>query len=92
MSDRSWDRLSGLLIGASLGFIAGLLLAPDAGEETRNSVAKRAQGSLTQMRSTVVDASRTLASRSRSILRNGVSEIPLSDEQADLEPNGEPTA
>ena len=38
MNDRTWDRLSGLLIGAAIGVVAGILLAPSAGTDTRETI------------------------------------------------------
>lgn len=41
MNDRTWDRLSGLVVGAALGVLAGILLAPSAGAETRGSIKRK---------------------------------------------------
>ena len=55
MDDRSWDRFSGLIIGAALGFVAGILLAPSTGSETRQTIKKKTQGTLDQVSDSVRD-------------------------------------
>ena len=43
MNDNSKKVLQGLLIGAAAGVVAGLLLAPSAGKETRKKLADSAK-------------------------------------------------
>jgi len=43
MNDNSKKVLQGLLIGAAAGVVAGLLLAPSAGKETRQKIAGSAK-------------------------------------------------
>lgn len=42
MSDSNQKVIVGTLIGAALGFVAGLLMAPQTGEETRNQLGEKA--------------------------------------------------
>lgn len=91
VNDRTWDRLSGLLIGAAAGFLAGILLAPTAGEETRNTVVQRTRGSFNQLRSSVLDMGQAVAKRGRSLI-NGVTEIEVRDQETEPAPGGEPSA
>ncbi len=80
MSDRSWDRLSGLLVGAALGLVAGMLLAPDSGETTRKTIKERTQKSLGQFRDSAGELRETLNRRSRNLIKGGVTEIEISDQ------------
>lgn len=45
------DFLAGLVIGGLLGFVAGVLLAPASGSETREMIADRTQSAVKQARS-----------------------------------------
>ena len=83
MDDRSWDRLSGLIIGAGIGFIAGILLAPSTGSETRQTIRKKTQGTLDQMSGSVRDIRDTLTKKGQDLWKRGVTEISL-DESEDL--------
>ncbi|PSR32166.1 MAG: YtxH domain-containing protein [Sulfobacillus benefaciens] len=80
MSDRNWDRLTGLLLGASLGLVAGLLLAPSTGSDTRETLKKKTQDSLGQFQTSVRDIRDSLTRRGQDVLKRGVTEIPLDDE------------
>lgn len=80
MSDRNWDRVTGLILGASVGLIAGLLLAPSAGSDTRDSLKKKTQNSLGQFQDSVRDIRDTLARRGQDLIKRGVTEIPLDDD------------
>lgn len=51
----TWDRVSGLAIGLLVGVAAGLLFAPRSGQETRETIKKKAQESVDQLRQTVVE-------------------------------------
>lgn len=77
MNDRAWDRLSGLVVGAALGVLAGILLAPNAGAETRGSIKKRTQDSLDQIQRNVRDIRESLTQKGQSIFKKSVTEIPL---------------
>ncbi len=80
MNDRNWDRITGLLLGASLGLVAGLLLAPSTGSDTRESLKKKTQSSLDQIQTSVRDIRDSLTRRGQDFLKKGVTEIPLDDE------------
>lgn len=86
MNDRTWDRLSGLLIGVAAGFVAGILLAPSAGQETRNSIKKKTQDSIDQVSGSVRDISASITKKGRDLWRRGVTELEISDEES---PSGE---
>ena len=89
MNDRSWDRLSGILIGAAIGFVAGVLMAPDKGEETRQTLKRRTQDSIGQLRDGAEGLRQSLAERSKSILqRGGVTEIEIREKAPELSPEG----
>lgn len=81
MSDKTWDRMSGILIGVAIGFVAGVLLAPSNGAETRETLKKRTRGSLDQMAESVRDARDTLTKKGQELWRRGVTEIHVDDEQ-----------
>ncbi len=88
MSDRNWDRVTGLILGASFGLIAGLLLAPTSGSDTRDTLKKKTQDSLGQFQDSVRDIRDNLTRRGQTILKRGVTEIPL-DDDATKTPNDE---
>lgn len=83
MDDRSWDRLSGIIMGAALGFVAGILLAPSTGSETRETIKKKTQGTLDQVSGSVRDIRDNLAKRGQDLWKHGVTEISL-DESEEL--------
>lgn len=83
MDDRSWDRLSGIIMGAAIGFIAGILLAPSTGSETRDTIKKKTQGTLDQVSGGVRDIRDNLAKRGQDLWKRGVTEISL-DESEEL--------
>lgn len=83
MDDRSWDRFSGLIIGAAIGFVAGILLAPSTGLETRETIKKRTQGTLDQVSGSVKDIRENLTKKGQELWKRGVTEISL-DEADDL--------
>lgn len=79
MSDRAWDRLSGLLVGAAVGFIAGVLMAPSSGPEMRESIKKRTQSSVGQVKEALTDIRDSLTKKGREIFQNGTAEIRIAD-------------
>lgn len=54
MSQES-NFLSGIVIGAIVGAVAGILLAPESGEETRNKIAKKTEGLKEEIESKFTD-------------------------------------
>ncbi len=82
MNDRTWDRLSGLLIGAAIGVVAGILLAPSAGTDTRETIKKKTQGTLDQVSGSVRDIRDNLTKKGQELWRRGMTEIALDDEDA----------
>lgn len=88
MNDRTWDRLSGLLVGATLGFLAGVLLAPSAGQDTRSNLARRTKDTYGQLRNNVTEIGQNLVSRGRSLLKNNVTEIEIREEEGEPAPEG----
>ena len=81
MDDRNWDRLSGLIIGAAIGMVAGILLAPSAGTETRNTIKKKTQGTLDQVTGSVRDIRDNLAKEGQELWKRSVTEISLDDSE-----------
>ena len=79
MNDRSWDRFSGVIVGAAIGFLAGILLAPSAGTETRENLKKKTQGTLDQVSGSVRDIRENLYKRGQELWKHGVTEISLDD-------------
>jgi gas vesicle protein len=88
MDDRSWDRLSGIIIGAAIGFVAGILMAPSTGTETRETIKKKTQGTLDQVSGSVRDIRENLTKKGQDLWKRGVTEISL-DESEDLPSDGE---
>ena len=82
MDDKTWDRVSGLLIGAAAGFLAGILLAPSKGAETRGTIKKKTQDTLDQMTGSVRDIRDNLTKKGQDLWRRGTTEISLDDEDA----------
>jgi gas vesicle protein len=70
MNDRTWDRLSGIAIGAMLGFGAGILLAPSSGEDMRANIKNRAKDSLDQLKTAVSDLQKTVREQSAALFRH----------------------
>ncbi|MDA8195558.1 MAG: YtxH domain-containing protein [Thermaerobacter sp.] len=89
MNDKTWDRLSGLLVGAAVGFVAGILLAPSKGAETRESIKKRTQGTIDQFAGGVRDVRSQLVQKGQDLWRRSVTEIPVETEQGKGEGEGE---
>ena len=81
MDDRSWDRLSGIIIGAAIGFVAGILLAPSTGTETRETIKKKTQGTLSQVTGSVRDIRENLTKKGQELWKRGVTEISLDDSE-----------
>jgi len=53
----SGDFLAGLVIGGLLGFIAGVMLAPAPGKETREIIAEKTQTAVKETRESVEEIS-----------------------------------
>lgn len=87
MSDRNWDRVTGLILGASVGLIAGLLLAPTAGSDTRDTLKKKTQNSLGQFQDSVRDIRDNIARRGQDLMKRGVTEIPIDDDTVPTPPD-----
>ncbi len=88
MNDKAWDRLSGLLVGAAIGFVAGILLAPSKGTETRETIRKRTQGTFDQVAGGVREMRESLTKKGQEIWRRGVTEIPLESTEGGDEGHG----
>jgi len=89
MRDSSWDRFSGILIGVAIGFVAGVLMAPDKGEETRQTIKRRTQDSIGQLREGADGFRQSLNDRSKTFLRkNGVTEIEIQDRDLEVSSEG----
>ena len=65
------EFLGGLLIGAALGTLAGLLFAPQSGEETRNAVCKKAQDISGKLK----ESSQQLVESGRDLLEQGKTQV-----------------
>jgi gas vesicle protein len=89
MNDKTWDRLTGLMLGATVGFIAGILLAPSKGTDTRDVIKRRTQGTLSQVSGSVRDIRDNLSKKAQDLWRRGVTEIPVADESAQNADNPE---
>ncbi len=79
MDDRAWDRLSGLIVGAALGVLAGILMAPSAGTDTRGTIKKKTQDSLDQLQTSARDIRESLTQKGQTLFKKAVTEIPLED-------------
>jgi gas vesicle protein len=62
--------LGGIAIGAMIGFLAGVLLAPTSGEDTRTTIKNRARDSLDQIKNTVGDLQKTVREQSAALFRH----------------------
>lgn len=91
MNDRSWDRMSGIAIGVVLGFMAGILLAPSSGEDTRSTIKTRARDSLDQLKTTVGDLQSTVREQSAALFRHETELSRVQNHVADLEEAETPT-
>jgi gas vesicle protein len=56
MADKG-DFLTGLVIGGFLGFVAGIMLAPASGSETRETIADKTQTAVKETRESVEEVS-----------------------------------
>lgn len=52
--------ISGLLVGAAVGAVLGILFAPDKGEETRKKMKKKASGLSDELKNKFSEAKETL--------------------------------
>lgn len=83
MTDKTWDRLSGLLLGAAAGFFAGVLLAPSSGSDTRKTIKDRTQTSLGQFTEGVRDIRDSLTKKGQTLLNRGVTEIEIREPESE---------
>lgn len=87
MNDRSWDRISGILIGVAIGFFAGVLMAPDKGEEIRHTLKRRTQDSIEQLRQGAEGFRESLNERGKALLqRSGATEIEIREQTSEIRP------
>lgn len=67
--------ITGVLVGASVGILAGILIAPDSGKRTREKLTNKAKDLKTRMVDTL-DSAKTAYNREvESLLTNGKSGI-----------------
>lgn len=88
MNDKTWDRLSGLLVGTAVGFVAGILLAPSKGMETRESIKKKTQDTIDQFSSGVRDIRGQITQKGQEVWRRRVTEIPVETTEDEDEGHG----
>ena len=67
--------ITGVLIGASVGILAGILIAPDSGKRTREKLANKAKDLKTRMADTLDNAKTAYNREVESLLTNGKSGI-----------------
>lgn len=92
MGDRTWDRMGGLAVGVVLGLVAGLLLAPRAGEEMRRQLKTKAQDSVDQIKTSVVDLQKQIREQGRSLLNRETLLHPGRSAASDAQPEAPPEA
>ncbi len=77
MSNSSGDFIKGLIFGAAVGTVAGILLAPQSGEDTRKDIKKFALD--------VSDKAQDLYTTSRKKVENKVKELKVAGKKIDFE-------
>jgi len=75
MSDNG-DFLAGLVIGGLLGFIAGVLLAPASGKETRGKIADKTFEIVDQTRETIGEVSGKVKSGVTRVVETAREKLP----------------
>jgi len=97
MSDSRGDFLTGLLVGGVIGLAVGVLFAPAAGEETRQTIRNRTGGAVQRVRAGAdgvgekvregLDRARVGAAQLASEVR---SRLPIGGNGSTAEVSGEP--
>ena len=82
MSRKSLSMLSTLAAGALIGAVAGTLLAPQAGKESRRALRLRAQDSLARLRSAASEAGSGLRQQGLQIVRGRRAAVGSQDTSA----------
>lgn len=67
--------LTGVLVGASVGIIAGILIAPDSGKRTREKIAGKTRDLKSLMTDSMVDVKNAYNREIESLMNNGKSGI-----------------
>jgi gas vesicle protein len=67
--------LTGVLVGASVGIIAGILIAPDRGKRTREKIAGKTRDLKNLMTDSMVDVKNAYNREIESLMNNGKSGI-----------------
>ncbi|HBT20836.1 MAG TPA: hypothetical protein DEA47_05705 [Peptococcaceae bacterium] len=75
MSDNG-DFLAGLVIGGLLGFIAGVLLAPASGKETRSKIADKTFEIVEQTKETIGEVSGKVKSGVTRVVETAREKLP----------------
>jgi gas vesicle protein len=66
---------TGILVGASVGIITGILIAPDSGKRTREKLANKAKELKTRVEDTLDEAKAAYNKEVESLMANGKSGI-----------------
>ncbi len=72
--------LTGVLVGASVGIIAGILIAPDSGKRTREKLAGKAKDVKNLMHDSLDDIKTAYNRELESLLNHGKSDVPSKKE------------
>ena len=67
--------LTGVLVGASVGIIAGILIAPDSGKRTREKIAGKTRDLKSLMTDSMVDVKNAYNREIESLMNTGKSGI-----------------
>jgi gas vesicle protein len=67
--------LTGVLVGASVGIIAGILIAPDSGKRTREKIAGKTRDLKNLMTDSMADVKNAYNREIESLMKNGKSGI-----------------
>jgi gas vesicle protein len=67
--------LTGVLVGASVGIIAGILIAPDSGKRTREKIAGKTRDLKNLMTDSMADVKNAYNRELESLMNNGKSGI-----------------
>lgn len=67
--------ITGILVGATVGIVTGILIAPDSGKRTREKLANKAKELKTKMEDTLDEAKAAYNKEVEALMANGKSGI-----------------
>ncbi len=82
--DNKGDFLAGVVIGAVMGAVAGILFAPASGKETRERIAEKGREVKEQAVDTAKDTKEEIASASKELIAKLKDKLPKSKDIQDI--------